>query len=59
MIAVIKTKQDLVKALNDRTWKLVETQEAVNRGDVAKLHTHIGSLVSKGKKLCVVLIERE
>lgn len=55
----IKTKQDLTKALGDRTWKLLDTLEVVNRNDVRNLNTRTVSLVANGKKLCVALIERE
>jgi hypothetical protein len=52
-------KGDLVKALNQRGWKFLETREVVNREDVRNLNSHMGMLVSKGKKICVAIIERE
>jgi hypothetical protein len=52
-------KGDLVKALNQKGWKFLETREVVNREDVRDLNSHTGTLVSRGKKLCVAIIERE
>lgn len=52
-------KDELIKAVKQRGWKLLESREVVNRDDVRGLTSHAGSLVSKGKKLCVSIIERE
>lgn len=52
-------KADLVKALNQKGWKFLESREVVNRDDVRDLGSHIGTLASRGKKLCVAIIERE
>ena len=53
------TKDELVKALRQSGWKFLESREVVNRDDVRDLNSHTGSLVSKGKKLCVAIIERD
>ncbi len=53
------SKQELATALNQRGWKFLETREVVNPNDVRALHSHAGTLVAKGKKLCVAIIERE
>lgn len=53
------TKDELTKAMRQRGWKFLETREVVNRDDVRNLHSHTGSLVSRGKKLCIAIIERE
>lgn len=50
---------ELNKAMKQRGWKFLETRELVNREDVRELHRHAGAMVSRGKKLCVALIERE
>ena len=52
-------KDELVKAVKQRGWKFLESREVVNRDDVRELNSHVGSLVSKGKKLCVAIIERD
>ena len=52
------TKDELVKALRQRGWTFLESREVVNRDDVRDLNSHVGSLVSKRKKLCVAIIER-
>jgi hypothetical protein len=53
------SKDELVKAVKQRGWKFLESREVVNRDDVRDLNSHTGSLVSKGKKLCVAIIERD
>ncbi len=53
------TKDELTKALKQRGWKFLETREVVNRDDVRNLHLHTGTLVSRGKKLCIAIIERD
>lgn len=52
-------KDELVKALRQRNWKLLESREVVNRDDVRALASQAGSLLAKGKKLCVAIIERD
>jgi hypothetical protein len=52
-------KSDLVKALNQKGWKFLESREVVNRDDVRVLGSHVCTLAAKGKKLCVAIIERE
>ena len=51
-------KDELVRALKQRGWTFLESKEVVNRDDVRDLNSHVGSLVSKRKKLCVAIIER-
>jgi hypothetical protein len=53
------TKDELVKALRERGWTFLESREVVNRDDVRDFTSHISSFVSKGKKLCVAIIERD
>ena len=52
-------KDELVKALRQRNWKLLESREVVNRDDVRDLNSQASSLVSKGMKLCVAIMERD
>ena len=58
-IAKPANKGDLVKALNQKGWKFLDSREVVNRNDVRDLGAHIGTLAARGKKLCVAIIERE
>ncbi len=53
------TQDELIKAVKQRGWKFLETREVVNRDDVRNLHLHTGTLVSRGKKLCIAIIERD
>lgn len=52
------TKQELSKALNQSDWKFLESREVVNAEDLRALTSYLGSLVRKGKKLSVAIIER-
>jgi hypothetical protein len=52
-------KDELTKALKQKSWTFLESFEVVNRDDLRDLHSRTSSLVTKGKKLCVAIIERE
>jgi hypothetical protein len=52
-------KDELVRAMKQRGWTFLESREVVNRDDVRDITSHISSFVSKGKKLCVAIIERD
>jgi hypothetical protein len=56
---VFPNKGDLVKALSQKGWEFLDTREVVNSEDVRDLNSHMGTLVSSGKKLGVAIIERE
>ena len=51
-------KGDLEKALKQKGWTFLESKEVVNRDDVRDLDSRIRMLASRGKKLCVAIIER-
>lgn len=53
------SRDELTMALKQRGWKFLESCEVVNRDDLRDLHSHVGSLVTRGRKLCVAIIERE
>ena len=59
MIAVIKTKQDLVRALQFNELKFVGEYEAVNDAGLRTATEKVKNLLRQNKKLHIVLIERE
>jgi hypothetical protein len=58
MIAVIKTKQDLVRALAFNELKFVGEYEVVNDAGLKAATDKARSLLRQQKKLHIVLIER-
>jgi hypothetical protein len=59
MIAVIKTKQDLVKALAFNELKFIGEYEAVNDAGLKVATDKVKNLLRQNKKLHIILIERE
>lgn len=59
MIAVIKTKQDLVKALAFSELKFVGEYEAVNDAGLKAATDKVKSLLRQNKKPHIILIERD
>jgi len=52
-------KNELVKAVNQKGWQFLESIEIVNRDDLRNINSRLGTFVTRGKKLCVAVIERE
>ena len=62
MIREIKkpaTQDELIRAVKQRGWKFVKSFELVNSDDLRNLSSHISPLVTRRKKLCIAIIERE
>jgi hypothetical protein len=58
VIAAIKTKQDLVKALNSQDVRLIADIEVVNDSGLKTIDDKVRSLLRQQKKLHIVLLER-
>jgi hypothetical protein len=58
MIAVIKTKQDLVRALAFNELKFVAEYEAVNDAGLKAAADKVKTLIRQRKKLHLIIIER-
>ena len=52
-------KNELIRALNQNSWKYIESAEVVNWTDLQKLRDRLNSLLRNGKKLSVSIVERQ
>ncbi len=59
MIAAIKTKPDLIKALGSREVRFIAELEVVNENGVRSAADKARTLLRQNKKLHIVIIERE
>jgi hypothetical protein len=53
------TKDELIKAVNQRGWQFAKSIEVVNSDDARKLSSLVEPFVTRKKKLCIAIIERE
>ena len=53
------TQDELARALKQRNWKFLKSIEVVNTDDLRNLSSQISPFVSRKKKLCIAVIERE
>jgi hypothetical protein len=53
------SKDELIKAVKQTGWKFVESIEVVNQQDLGNLKTRASRSITRGKKLCIAIIERE
>lgn len=51
-------KNELIKAVNQKNWKFLESIEIVNRDDLRELNSYFATFLTRGKKLCLAVIER-
>jgi hypothetical protein len=58
MIQKIKTKQDLLKALNQSEFKFLEEREIVSDQDIRALTVKIKTLIRNQKRIHVSIVER-
>jgi hypothetical protein len=58
MIQKIRTKQDLVKALNQSELKFLEEREIVSDQDIRALTDKIRTLIRNQKRIHVSIVER-
>jgi hypothetical protein len=58
MITGIKTKQDLLRALNSNTLRFIGEIEVVNESGIKSVTDKTRALLRQQKKLHLVLIER-
>jgi hypothetical protein len=59
MIRDIRTKQDLIKWLGGKELRYVDNLEVVNENDVRSLANKTRTFLRRGKKLQIVVIERD
>ena len=58
MIQKIKTKQDLVKALNQSEFRFLEERELVSDSDIRALTDKIKTLTRNQKRIHISIVER-
>jgi hypothetical protein len=57
-LASVKSKPELVRALNQREVSFTGGQEVVNDSDVKSISDRLRKLLSRQKKLHIVILER-
>jgi hypothetical protein len=53
------SKDELIRAVKQTGWKFGESIEVVNQNDLVDLKTRVSRSLTRGKKLCIAIIERE